>query len=171
MSGRTLLIIFFVGLVGYKANEFYQSKKLADKMSKVHNTPLAAVQYGVPANCAGKKHCITVFVAPWCPACQSAKGTFKMLNDYLPKNRSDVGFGIVVGAGSQAENNEEKTQLAPIEVLVDHSGQIFKNRRINSFPTWIVNDVNGKEIAKKAGTPVINDQGQLPLLLSQFLGL
>lgn len=171
MSGRALLIIFFVGFAAYKANDYFKERKLAANMAKVQNTALASVQYGVPANCSGKKYCITVFVAPWCPACQASKGTFKMLHEYLPKNRLDVGFGIVVGAGSRSENNYEKQQLAPIEVSVDESGQIFDNRRIKSFPTWIVNDANGKEISKKAGTPVINDQAQLPLLLEQFLGI
>lgn len=171
MSGRAFIALVLCGFIVYKANQFYQNKKIADNMARVRNTPLASLQYGVPTSCSGKKYCITVFVAPWCGACQSAKGTFKMLNEYIPKNRQDIGFGMVVGAAGAGENLYEKQQLAPIEVAVDDSGQIFRNRKIDSFPTWIVQDITGKEIAKKAGAPVINDQGQLPLLLTQFLGL
>lgn len=123
--------------------------------------------FGIPNSCTGKKYCITVFVAPWCPACKSSQESFRSIAQYLPQNRPDVGFGVVIGAGSPEENHSEKDVLAQLDVQTDDSGSILKKRNITSFPTWLINDPTGKEIFRESAGLNVNPS-QVPQLFSQF---
>ncbi len=68
----------------------------------------ALADIGIPANCSAKKYCITVFVAPWCGVCRSAEPTFRAFSQFLPSLRPEVGFGIVIGDASAADNAKKK---------------------------------------------------------------
>ncbi len=168
---RVVVLFILLGTLGYKGLDFLNSKKNSGKLASVQNSQMGNEEYGIPMNCMGKKYCITVFVAPWCPACKASEATFRMLNDYIQKNRSEVGFGLVMGAGTPVQNKAEKDLLVPLEVTLDDSGEIFKNRRITAYPTWIVTDKTGRETFNRAGGLSVNDITQIPQLLSQYLKL
>ncbi len=125
---------------------------------------------GIPKNCEGKKYCITVFVAPWCPYCKQTEPVFKMLNSYLLSSRPDVGFGIVVGQGTAEQNLAGSELLKPIETTLDNSGLIFKERSVVAFPNWIVYNSEGQIVINKTGSLVLIES-QMPALVTQFLGI
>lgn len=171
MNVRVILLLVLTGIIIYQANNFTRGRKTSAKLASVQNSQMGNEEYGIPNNCMGKKYCITVFVAPWCPACKASEATFRMLNDYIRKNRTEIGFGLVMGAGSSEENLAEKQVLTPLEVTLDDSGEIFKNRGITAFPTWIVTDKTGREKYNKAGGLVVPDITHVPMLLSKQLNL
>lgn len=171
MNVRVILLIVLSATIFYKASEFTRGRKSSAILASVQRSQMGNEEYGIPNNCMDKKYCITVFVAPWCLACKSSEATFRMLNEYISKNRTEIGFGLVMGAGSAEQNEAEKTVLAPLEVTLDNSGEIFKNRGIKAFPTWIVNDKTGREKFNKAGGLNVTDMSQIPQLLTQQLKL
>ncbi len=170
MNIRFLFIIFFIVAGLYKGYEYIGERKMNKRLQLAQAGALNKSEFGVPGSCKDKKYCVTVFVAPWCPACKTSHSTFFVLAEYLLKNRSDVGFGVVIGAGSAAENNAEKEVLSKLDVQIDDTGVVFKNRRVSGYPTWVVNDYSGKEILRKAGGLRVNAE-QMPQLLAQFLEL
>ena len=125
-------------------------------------------EYGWPNNCHGKKYCITVFVAPWCPICKGSQPTFKLLQQYISANRKDLGFGLVMSTGESEERRREKAAVAPIEVTLDDTQVIMRNRRIDGFPTWIVNDSNGNEVFNKSGARTVKSASEVDNLLSDI---
>lgn len=164
------ILLFFCLIGGAKfAYQKYQNFKQTKMLVQVQGTPQAKFQLGVPENCNSKKYCITVYVAPWCPACKATQSAFFAIQKYIPEHRKDVGFGVVVGAASKGENEAEVNELKPVEAYADNSGQIMKNRNIKSFPTWIINDQSGQEIFRQPGGFQITDEGQVALIFKQFL--
>ena len=121
--------------------------------------------YGWPNSCVGKKFCITVFVAPWCPICKGSQATFKLVQQYISQNREDVGFGLVMSTGESDARRREKNILAPVEVTLDDSEIIMRNRRIAGFPTWIVNDGSGNEVFNKSGARTVKSISEVSDLL------
>ncbi|MES2854947.1 MAG: hypothetical protein V4692_03735 [Bdellovibrionota bacterium] len=101
--------------------------------------------------CKDKERCITAYVAPWCPVCKDNHPTFRLLDSYLAKRMPNVGFNLVIGAAKPEENAKEKEILAPLNSVIDDSGDIMKANAIEGFPTWIVRDREGKEIYRTAG--------------------
>lgn len=167
MSFRFLLVLALIGGAFFKGQDFYKAYRLNREMKSVQAGVGNKADFGIPNSCLGKKFCITVFVAPWCPACKASQGSFSSISQYLPQNRPDIGFGVVIGNGSLAENNAEKEVLSNLDVQTDNTGLIFKKRNISSFPTWVVNDQTGKEIFREsAGLQV--SPAQVPQLLSDF---
>jgi thiol-disulfide isomerase/thioredoxin len=131
---------------------------------------VSSVKNGMPASCDGKKYCITVFIAPWCGACRMSEPSFHALHKYLPTNRSDVGFGLIIGGASAAQNSQKQSELAPISSRKDDSGNIMSAKKIKAFPTWIATDENGKEIFRRAGGIQISGDAQISQTLSMMLG-
>ena len=127
MNVRVILLIVLTSIILYKTNEVTRGRKSSAKLASVQNSQMGNEEYGIPNNCMGKKYCITVFVAPWCPACKASEATFRMLNDYIRKNRSEIGFGLVMGAGSAEQNLTEKEVLAPLEVSYFIKNYIVSN--------------------------------------------
>jgi thiol-disulfide isomerase/thioredoxin len=159
-------VVMGVAVAGFDRIQTYkQSKMIKAAMSSgeaVKNS------LGILQNCNAKKYCITVYVAPWCPACKASQATFQALHKYLPSHRPEVGFGVIIGAGKAIENEEEQKVLSPIESFADNNGAILKSRKIDVFPTWIINDQNGKEIFRQAGGFQISDENQVVMLMQQF---
>ena len=119
--------------------------------------------------CKMKTHCITAFVAPWCPVCKSSVSSFRLVEAYLKKYRKDVGLNIIVGAASAADNNKEAEHLQPLKVVADNDGEIMKAERIEAFPTWVVRDKAGREIFRKAGGLQIAQESQVEMLLRELI--
>lgn len=169
------LIYLILAVVGFFAfNEFREKKNLKEQ-SKIVAASLASgaaglESAGIPKNCVGKKYCVTVFVAPWCPACHHSEPTFRSLHTYLPTNRPDVGFGVVIGAASKEENASKQKELSPIETYADDSNSIMKLRQIKSFPTWVTTDATGTELHRQGGGYRVTQESQLPEVLKIVMG-
>ena len=160
--------LVFIFAAAYGALHFYTFEKPAAQVRKPQS--VEANPYGIPNNCTGKKYCITVFVAPWCPICKGEASTFRILNSYLLQNRTDIGFGLVMSSGTVEQNRNERDALAPIEVTLDDSSQILRTRQIQGFPTWTVTDAANNETFHKPGAILAKDASEVPHLLSE-LGL
>ncbi|MGZ3724166.1 MAG: TlpA family protein disulfide reductase [Pseudobdellovibrio sp.] len=170
MNWRFLFLILFAAGALYEGRAYLKTQRQNRLMQNAKAGSATGTELGVPLSCKDKKYCITVFVAPWCPVCKSSQGTFKMLADYLPQNRPDIGFGVVIGDGTPEQNKSEKEVMTPLEVQIDDNGSVLKARGVSSFPTWVVNDQNGKEIFRRAGGIQLSP-GQVPLFISQFFGI
>jgi hypothetical protein len=123
---------------------------------------------GIPASCAGKKFCITAFIAPWCGVCNQSIPAFRSINQYVSKSRSDVGFGLVIGAGESSENESKKKELSDIDSYVDQNGKVMDKRNIKAFPTWVVVNDSGKEIFRKPAGVNLPDESAVRTFLAEM---
>ncbi len=71
------------------------------------NTPVFKELIG-SQSCAGKKACVLVYVAPWCPACISMSPLFQQLK---AKMESDPEYGMKIIVG-QERNPGDKERMA-----------------------------------------------------------
>ena len=89
-------------------------------------------------NCTGKKFCVVVYVAPWCPACKSMAPQFRQA---LKKARSipDYGVKMYVGAGKTEENEREAIDLGD-GAYPDQDKSMMKKLNVQQFPSFFVLD-------------------------------
>lgn len=135
---------------------------------RVHTHVQPQANQQAAAACEGKAQCITVYVAPWCPACKMSEPTFRMFHSYLGKNHPDIGFKIIIGGGKPSQNAEHQIALRPMATLTDDSGEIMQNLKVSGFPTWIVTDSSGKELFRNAGGLQLSQEEQVELFLKQY---
>ncbi len=176
---RNFIYVFLIvaAYFGFKEVRKYRTatQPSATEQSKIVSESLKAggaqlSSAGIPTNCVGKEICITVFVAPWCPACHYSEPTFHAFQKYLPKNRPDIGFGVVIGASTAEENEKKKSELAPVESYADNTNQIMKLRQINAFPTWVITNAEGKEIHRQGGGIQVTQEAQVAQALAAIMG-
>jgi thiol-disulfide isomerase/thioredoxin len=87
--------------------------------------------------CAGTEHCVLVYVAPWCPACKKMKPQFQTALE--KKVRDGYGFKIVVGKGSDSENEAEAGSYGP-GAIVDQNDTIHSLYKVDEYPTFLILD-------------------------------
>lgn len=161
-------VVYGLIIQGKKWKESRQNNQvLVDAMAE---GDLAMQKVGIPQSCLGKQYCITVFVAPWCGACQSSEPGFLTMNRYIASNRPDIGFGIVVGAGTPSENQRKKDELSDLSSRVDEGDAAMKLRNIRAFPTWIATDLRGNEIFRKAAVYHMSSDQEVHALLGEMVG-
>jgi thiol-disulfide isomerase/thioredoxin len=97
--------------------------------------------------CASEK-CLTVYVAPWCPACKKLKPTIISLKNQLEIEGMEV--KIVVGKDSQ-KATEKYASTYPFATLLDADGKFFKNSRQKAVPFFLVSNNKGKVIRELSG--------------------
>jgi thiol-disulfide isomerase/thioredoxin len=131
----------------------------------------SAKTLGLSPACAGKKICVTVYIAPWCGVCRSTEPSFFAVNKFLPRLRPDSAFGVVIGAASIPENAQLKKHLAGLDAYTDDSGAVMRARGVNQFPTWIVTDGDGNEIHRAAGGFYASTAEEVSEILEKFLKL
>ncbi len=136
--------------------------------SRAHPHAQTQANMRAAAACEGKSQCITVYVAPWCPACKMSEPTFQMFHSYLGKNHPDIGFKIIIGGGKPAQNAEHQIALRPIAALTNDSGEIMQNLKVSAYPTWIVTDSSGNELFRNAGGLQLSKEEQVELFLKQY---
>lgn len=99
--------------------------------------------------CAEKKFCAVIYVAPWCPACHSMAPQFKNLLARA-KTMNDYGVKIVVGQGTQKQNEAEAASYGA-GASTDHDSLVKKALDVREFPSFFVMDkertviLNGQE--------------------------
>lgn len=94
------------------------------------------------AGCKGKKVCGLVYLAPWCPACNSV---IPQLQVYLKNssNNKEAGLQIVVGAEQNRGDNASKAREIGEGVMTDDQKIYAETLAISYYPTFfVVNDKN-----------------------------
>jgi thiol-disulfide isomerase/thioredoxin len=100
------------------------------------------------SQCVGKKQCALVYLAPWCPACNSIIPQLKIMLQNSSKN-SDVGMQIIVGRGRASGDNQKKASEIGENVMTDdEAGSYAQSLNITYFPTFLMVDANKKVLAK-----------------------
>ena len=111
------------------------------------------------ARCATER-CLTIMVAPWCPACRQAGGMIKDLRDHLDKR--GIHTRIVVTLDQPAAIQEYAASYGP-GTVVDYAGVLHPR----GVPHCYLSDARGKVLHETAGFPITND----PALAARYLGL
>ncbi len=140
--------IFFI-LVGAI---FYSERDKILALIKLAKIPVAIVQ---TPECSGKKKCSVIYVAPWCPACNSMIPQLQALLE-VSQNHPDFGVQVIVGNGKTMIENQMKAQEIGGRVITDdEAGSYAKILRITYFPTILVFDQNGKVLAKDTDAMIV----------------
>ncbi|MGH1541037.1 MAG: peroxiredoxin family protein [Arenicella sp.] len=96
----------------------------------------------------GFSKCLTVYVAPWCPACRSLHPTIVSLIEEL----RDEGITAQLIVGKDAVEKVKKyAKTYPFPVLLDADGSYFQLAKLKAVPTFIVTDTSGDIINKVNG--------------------
>jgi thiol-disulfide isomerase/thioredoxin len=88
-------------------------------------------------SCTGKKMCAVIYVAPWCPACETMMPSVLMMAKNAEKNK-EYGFQVIVGAGREAGDNARKAELIGYGTLTDDDFKIGKSLGVTYFPSLFV---------------------------------
>ncbi|WP_299871320.1 redoxin family protein [uncultured Cocleimonas sp.] len=141
-----LYLLGIIGLVGFLF--FGQSSTMPTAILQVHNeNPFNEVDGSVGGRCMGEK-CLTVYVAPWCPACKSLRPT---IID-MAKTLKDEGVDVKVIIGKDTQQATEKYAASyPFPVLLDPSGEFFEKAQQRGVPFFMVSDREGKVVNNMAG--------------------
>lgn len=86
--------------------------------------------------CEGKKSCLLVYVAPWCPACHSMSPAFKLWKEKAES--SDCGVKIIVGKERRDGDNEAMAAQFGTGVLIDSSLALHDALPIEGYPTILL---------------------------------
>jgi len=172
----TKWLLIFVGAVILAAGAYHGASlwnaKNQQEMSIASEADAKKLESaGVPLNCKDKEKCIVVYIAPWCGVCVSSEPTFHAFHKYLPKLRPQIGFGLIVAAGSPNENAAKKNELLPIETYVDDSRNLLRARNIDRFPTWVVVDPQGNELSRMSGGFQVTAESSVEQALQEVLKL
>ena len=95
-----------------------------------------------------EEKCLTIYVAPWCPACRSLKPTIVALTEELQAEGMDV--KLVVGNDSQ-EDTIKYAKKYPFPVYLDADASFYKKAKQRGVPFFLVTDKKGKITEKLAG--------------------
>jgi thiol-disulfide isomerase/thioredoxin len=132
---KLLLLLAFAAALAAGMQFFKKSNPAA-----VPNTVVA------DSSCQGKALCGVIYVAPWCPACIQAAPTFKK---FLQSSwdHKEHGLEIFVGKGEPQANLEEAIALGR-GAVADQSGEKFESLGIRQYPSFFVQDAQGKTIKR-----------------------
>lgn len=91
------------------------------------------------AGCKGKKMCGLVYLAPWCPACNSV---IPQLQIFLKNsvNNKEFGLQLIMGAEQAPGDNERKAKEIGGYVLIDSHNVYSTSLAISYYPTFLVVD-------------------------------
>jgi len=95
-----------------------------------------------PNECHDKDLCVTVFLAPWCPACKTAYGTLNEL-DALLRDQPRIGMQVVVG-WDDPEALQSLARRHQGEVFLDIDSTFRRSVGVRGVPSFLVYDRNFK---------------------------
>ncbi len=120
---------------------FFSQQKIRDFLRPRPKT--APVQLTQSLECQKKNGCGVIYVAPWCPACNSMQPQIQQI---LQKSRENPDYGIVVivGQGKEARDNFEKAQEIGEGTVTDDDSLYARALKIDRYPTFLVVDSQQK---------------------------
>ncbi|MEB8433020.1 TlpA disulfide reductase family protein [Cocleimonas sp. KMM 6892] len=141
--------LYLLGIIGLVAFLFFgQSSDMPTANLQVHNEdPYNEMDGSVGGRCLGGK-CLTVYVAPWCPACKSLRPTIIDMVETLEKEGIEV--KVIIGKDSQ-QATEQYAKSYPFPVLLDPQGDFFQKANQRGVPFFMVSDSKGKVVSQMAG--------------------
>ncbi len=92
--------------------------------------------------------CLTIVVAPWCPACQRAKPTIEGLREQLESEGRPVSLVIAMDK-PEALEREAATFEKP--VVLDVAGRFYKRAKVKGVPYFAVTNRKGEVLEKLSG--------------------
>lgn len=133
--------IIFFGLIGLIL--FYSRHQLVGMFSE-KKVPDTVFQ---EAGCHGKKMCGLVYLAPWCPACNSV---IPQLQIFLKNGQQhkEAGLQIVVGAEQMPGDNARKAKEIGEGVITDENNIYAGSLAISYYPSFFVIDEQKRIIHK-----------------------
>ena len=134
-----LIALAIVGIVAF----FILGKNpdMPRETLEVHNQDeFSNVSGNLGGRCATKK-CLTVYVAPWCPACKKLKPTIISMKNQLEIEGLEV--KVVVGNDSPDAIKKYASDY-PFATLLDTDGKFFKKSEQRGVPFFLVSDKKGK---------------------------
>ena len=141
-----LIVLAVVGMVAF----FILGKNpdMPRETLIVHNQDeFSSVSGKLGGRCTSKK-CLTVYVAPWCPACKKLKPTIISMKNQLEIEGMEV--KVVVGNDSQ-KATEKYASSYPFPTLLDADGKFFKKAKQSGVPFFLVSNSKGKVISELTG--------------------
>jgi thiol-disulfide isomerase/thioredoxin len=107
----------------------------------VHNQDeFSSVSGAVGGRCSSKK-CLTVYVAPWCPACKALKPTIISMRDELEAEGVEV--KVIVGNDS-LKATKKYASTYPFPTLLDPDSAFYKKAKKRGVPFFMVSNSKGK---------------------------
>ena len=101
----------------------------------------------VGGSCA-KQKCLTVYVAPWCPACRRAT---KMING-LTASVEKAGYDAQIIVGSDhIDTLKQYAEEFPSTVLLDVNRQFYSKVNVKAVPYFVVSDWKGNKLTEIRG--------------------
>ncbi len=114
----------------------------------VHNQDeFSSVSGKLGGRCTLKK-CLTVYVAPWCPACKKLKPTIISLKDKLESEGMEV--KVIVGKDSLAKTKKYASTY-PFPTLLDADGAFYDKAKRSGVPFFLVSNNKGKIVNSLTG--------------------
>lgn len=96
--------------------------------------------------CPGNNPCVTVYLAPWCPACKSAAKSLPEMRNYITNN-SDLDFVVISGSSSKKALEDYSRNLG-VPSLYDPSGKIYDEASLKGVPSVLAINHTGKVLGK-----------------------
>lgn len=88
-------------------------------------------------SCRNKKMCAVIYIAPWCPACESA---LPIIKNYIKNAKSNMSYGIQIVVGDEQTKGENDAKAKEIgeNAIADNNLEISKSLNIKAYPTYFV---------------------------------
>jgi hypothetical protein len=120
--------------------------------------------------CLGRKQCLYVLLAPWCPSCHGVKGFLKKFSEVINArfNQGDNSFGLKVIIGRDDQDAIMKmAQDIGFMVFLDPERKI-SDVFPSGVPSWILVDEAGIRRDHGAGLPGDASEWTVDAFLNQF---
>lgn len=101
--------------------------------------------------CEGKKSCMLVYVAPWCPACKQMEPLLMQIAKASVRG-GDHGVKIVVGQERSPGDNEKLAKAYGVNGVVDADNSIREKLNVKHYPTIMQLDPKGKILQRDGET-------------------
>lgn len=133
------VVLFFI---------FSSTDQMPTEALEVHNQD----EYSSLSNMAGgrcsSEKCLTIYVAPWCPACKKLNPMILSLREELLAENIDV--TIIVGQDS-IKKTKDYADKYKFPVLLDPKGKFFTKADQRGVPFFIASNLKGEITAKISG--------------------
>ncbi len=134
-----VLIVFLI---------FSKTQLIPSEILEVHNQdPYSQMDGSVGGACADKS-CLTIYVAPWCPACKKLKPTIISLTNEL--QLEGINVKVIVGK-DELKTTKEYADKYPFPVLLDPDGKFFNKTSQRGVPFFLVSNRKGEITNEMSG--------------------